>query len=91
MISQMITFSQALLYASATILTQLVGIAPGGIGIRESIVAAVSALLGFDPGAAIIAVGLDRIISSTVILLVGWASILILGKQLTGLPSNPEQ
>lgn len=84
MLSQNVTIGQTLIFASATILTQLASISPGGLGVREAIVGAVAATLGFDPGIGVVAVGLDRLVSTVVIMLTGWISILVLGKQLTG-------
>jgi uncharacterized membrane protein YbhN (UPF0104 family) len=81
MLSQNVTLGQTLLFASTSILTQLVSIAPGGLGVREAIVASVATVLGFDTGVSVIAVGLDRIVITFVIVLTGWASIIILGKR----------
>jgi uncharacterized protein (TIRG00374 family) len=81
MLSQNVTMGQTLLFASATILTQLVSIAPGGLGVREAIVAGVASLLGFDMTISMVAIGLDRLVSTVEILLVGIISTNILGKQ----------
>jgi uncharacterized membrane protein YbhN (UPF0104 family) len=83
MLSQNVTLSDAMLFSTATILTQLVSIAPGGIGVREAIVGTLSSALGFDTGASVVAVGLDRLISTVPILLIGGVSALILGKQIS--------
>lgn len=83
MLSQDVTMGYSLLFASATILTQLVSIAPGGLGVREAIVGAVAALLGVDPAISMIAVGLDRLVSTVMIILTGWIGMLALGRQLT--------
>jgi len=88
MLSQNVTIGQTLLFASASILTQLVSIAPGGLGIREAIVASVAALLGFDAGISIIAVGLDRLVITIVIVLSGWVSTVILGKQISDISNE---
>jgi uncharacterized membrane protein YbhN (UPF0104 family) len=85
MLSQNVTLSDAMLFSTATILTQLVSIAPGGLGVREAIVGTISSILGFDTGASVVAVGLDRLISTVPILLIGGISTLILGKQISDL------
>lgn len=82
MLSQNVTMDQTLLFSTASILTQLVSIAPGGLGVREMIVGAVSGILGFDASAGILAVGLDRLISTATVFLVGWTSIAILGNRM---------
>jgi len=66
-----IPFLETILFGSATILTRLVNIIPGGIGITEGIVAGLGSLLGFDPIILAVAVGLDRIIATTVVLILG--------------------
>jgi uncharacterized membrane protein YbhN (UPF0104 family) len=81
MLSQSVTFDQTLLFASASILTQLVSIAPGGLGVREAIVGAVAAFLGVDPVVSVVAVGLDRLVATVMIVLTGGISTVILGKQ----------
>jgi len=83
MLSQNISLDQTLLFASISILTQLVSLAPGGLGVREAIVAAAASVLGFDTGVSIIAVGLDRLVVTVMIVLTGWLSIVILGKQIS--------
>jgi hypothetical protein len=84
MLSQKITLSQALLFSCASILTQLVSIVPGGLGVREAIVALVATVLGFDTGVSVVAVGLDRLVVTVSIVLTGWISTIYLGKQLAG-------
>ncbi len=81
MLSQEISMAHALLFSSASVLTQLVSIAPGGLGVTEAIVAGVATLLGFDTGVSVIAVGLDRLISTLIIVFVGGISVLALGHQ----------
>lgn len=85
MLSQNITLSQAILFSSASILTQLVSIAPGGLGVREMIVGGVASALGFDMGVSVVAVGLDSLVATLIVVLVGGISTIILGKQI----SNP--
>ncbi|PWB71728.1 MAG: hypothetical protein C3F07_13285 [Anaerolineales bacterium] len=83
MLSQAVALSEVVLFASASVLTQLASFVPGGLGIREAIVGAVASALGFDLGVSIVAVGLDRLISTIVILIAGGISTVILGKQLS--------
>jgi uncharacterized membrane protein YbhN (UPF0104 family) len=81
MLSQDVTIGQVLLFSTASMLTQLVSIAPGGLGVREAIVGGVAGVLGFDISVGILAAGLDRIISTVVVFGVGWVSIAILGEK----------
>jgi uncharacterized membrane protein YbhN (UPF0104 family) len=83
MLSQNVTISQVILFSCATILTNLVSFAPGGFGVREAIVGGIATALGFDFGVSVIAVGLDRLISMVMIILIGWTSTIILGKQIS--------
>jgi uncharacterized membrane protein YbhN (UPF0104 family) len=84
MLSQSVELSQAILLACASILTQLVSLAPGGLGVQEAIVAGIVPLLGFDLAGSVAAVELDRIVSTFVIILIGWASTFVLSKQIAG-------
>ena len=81
-LSQNVSYIQCLLFSSATVLTQLVNIAPGGFGVREGLVAGVATVLGFDPGISAIAVGLDRLVATTVIVFSGMLSTYLLGKDI---------
>lgn len=83
MLSQNVTLGVVVLFATASVMTQLASFAPGGLGAREAIVGAVASALGFDFGVSIVAVGFDRLVSTVVIFLVGSASTFILGKQLS--------
>lgn len=83
MLSQDVKISDVILFSSISVLTQMVSFAPGGLGITETIVGGVAFLLGFELGVSIVAVGLDRLISTSVILVVGGISTVILGKQLS--------
>ncbi len=69
--SQDISFAHCLLFSAATILTQLISIAPGGIGIREGIVAGVAYILSIDPGISAVAVGLERLLATLMIFIIG--------------------
>ena len=83
MLSQSVTIEQTLLFASASVLTNLASFAPGGLGVREGIVSGIAMLLGFSPGTSIVAVGLDRIVSTVVIVLMGWISTVLLGREIS--------
>jgi uncharacterized membrane protein YbhN (UPF0104 family) len=91
MLSQTVTVPQTLLFATASILTQLVSIAPGGLGVREAIVAGVASAIGFDTGISVVAVGLDRLVATITIALTGWVSTVILGKQIAKIALKPEE
>jgi uncharacterized membrane protein YbhN (UPF0104 family) len=79
-LSQQVSLAQCLLFSAATVLTQLVSIAPGGLGVREGIVAGMALLLGFDPGVSAVAAGLDRLISTALVLFLGGLATYWLGK-----------
>jgi uncharacterized protein (TIRG00374 family) len=83
MLSQDVTISQVILFASASVLTQLVSFAPGGLGVREAIVSGIAATLGFDVGISVVAIGLDRLVATIVVVIIGWISTVILGRQLS--------
>lgn len=85
MLSQDVNAGQVILFSSATALTTLVSFAPGGLGVREGIVGGMAALLGFDAGTSVVAVGLDRLVSTITIVLVGWISTVLLGRQMADL------
>ena len=71
LLSQDVTLAQCILFASASILTQLITITPGGLGIRELIVASIASLLGVDVGISVLAIGLDRVIATPIVAAVG--------------------
>lgn len=79
-LSQDIPLTHCLLFSAATILTQLISIAPGGIGVREGIVAGIAAIMGVDPGISAIAVGIDRLLATSIIVITGSAFSYILSK-----------
>jgi uncharacterized membrane protein YbhN (UPF0104 family) len=83
MLSQNVSVGDVVLFSAASVLTQLVGIAPGGLGVTEGIVGGVASLLGFDLGVSIVAVGLDRLISTVVIFLFGGIGMVVLGRQIS--------
>ena len=83
MLSQNVTISQVILFASASILTILVSFAPGGLGVREVIVGAIASTLGFKAGTTVVAIELDRLVATVVIVVIGWISAVLLGKQIS--------
>ncbi len=89
MFSQNVTVADVLLMSNATILTQMVSLAPGGLGVREAIVGAVASVLGFGTAVSVAAVGLDRLVSTLVIFAVGGISTVILGRQIVEVPASP--
>jgi uncharacterized protein (TIRG00374 family) len=80
-LSQDVTYAQCLLFSSATVLTRLVTIMPGGLGVREGIVAGVASVLGFDAGISAVAVGLDRLVATAVIVALGTVYTYILSNK----------
>lgn len=79
-LSQDVTLAQCILFAAATILTRLVSIMPGGLGVREAIVAGVASALGFDADVSVVAVSIDRLIATMVIIALGTVYTYILSK-----------
>jgi len=84
MLSQAVTGGQVMLFAVASVLTQLVSFAPGNLGVREAIVGAVAVALRFDLAVSVAAVGLDRLAATSVYVILGWISALLLGRRLSG-------
>jgi uncharacterized membrane protein YbhN (UPF0104 family) len=82
-LSQEVTYTQCLLFSSATVLTRLVSIAPGGLGVREGIVAGIATLLGLEPGVSAVAVGLDRVVATSVIVVLGTVYTYVLSAKAT--------
>jgi len=80
-LSQDVTYAQCLLFAAATVLTRLINIAPGGLGVREGIVAAVASLLGFEAGISAVAVSIDRLVATSVIVVLGTIYTYVLSKK----------
>ena len=83
MLSQPITPGQVLLLSSASILTQLVSLAPGGLGVQEAIVGGIASVLGFDLTVSLAAVELDRVVQTSVTVLAGWMSTILLGRHMS--------
>jgi len=81
-LSQDISFPHCILLSAATILTRLISIAPGGLGIREAIVAGVAATFGFDAGISMVAVGLERLVATLVVIILGTTYTYILSYDL---------
>jgi uncharacterized membrane protein YbhN (UPF0104 family) len=82
-LSQDVTFTQCLLFSAATVLTRLVNISPGGLGVREGIVAGIAFLLGFEADVSAVAVGIDRLAATSVIGVLGTIYALVLGNKAT--------
>jgi uncharacterized membrane protein YbhN (UPF0104 family) len=83
-LSQEVTYAQCLLFSSATILTRLVSVAPGGLGVREGIVAGMASLLGFEAGVSAVAVGIDRLVATSLIIVLGTIYTHVLSARATG-------
>jgi uncharacterized membrane protein YbhN (UPF0104 family) len=80
-LSQEVTFGECVLFAAASILTQLVSFTPGGLGVREGIVAAVAAVHNIPLDISVVAVGIDRLVATTVVAAVGTAYSLYLRRK----------
>lgn len=78
--SQDMGLAHCLLFSTATIITRMVSITPGAIGIREGIIAGISALYGFDMGISAIVIGADRVLLSLIIIITGGTYTLFLTK-----------
>lgn len=73
LLSQGVTFAQSTLFAAASVLTQLVTFTPGGLGIREGIVAAAALGHGIALDISIVAVGMDRILELAIVAIIATA------------------
>lgn len=82
MVSQNAAFSNCVIFSCATVITRLVNVIPAAIGIRESIVGGVASILGFDFSIAVVATGIDRIITTTIIIAAGAVATHQLGRQI---------
>jgi uncharacterized membrane protein YbhN (UPF0104 family) len=81
LVSQTVKFTYCIIFSAATILTRLVSIAPGAFGIREAIVAAVASAFGIGFGVSVVAVTIDRLVATLVVLVLGTVYTYILGKK----------
>ena len=88
MLSQDVNPAQVLLMSNASVLTQMVSLAPGGLGVREVIVGGVASIIGFDTAISVVAVGLDRLVSTLVKLIVGGISLVLLGDKIAEIPAK---
>ena len=91
MLAQDVTIGQVLLFSCATILTNLVSFVPGGLGVREAIVGGIAFSLGFDSGTSVVAIGLDRLVATIVILIAGWIGSLMLGREISKIPAETDE
>ncbi len=57
-----ISILHCIIFVSASLLTRIINITPGGIGVREGIIAGLSTITGVDFGIGILVVAMDRII-----------------------------
>jgi uncharacterized membrane protein YbhN (UPF0104 family) len=80
-LSQDVMLAHCILFSAASTLTRLVSISPGGLGVREAIVASVASVLGFDMDASAVAVGLDRLVSTPVNIALGPIFTYILSRE----------
>ncbi|MEM7333474.1 MAG: lysylphosphatidylglycerol synthase transmembrane domain-containing protein [Chloroflexota bacterium] len=81
--SQEISFGQAILFATAIVLTQIVSLTPGGLGVREGIVAALAITQSYPADIAVLAVATDRLIATIVFFILGTIYTTILGQDQT--------
>jgi uncharacterized membrane protein YbhN (UPF0104 family) len=70
-----ISFFVCLIFAAVTVLTTVINILPGGIGIRESFVGGASFLFGYPIGLTMVAVAFDRVCALVVLLCVSFIYI----------------
>jgi uncharacterized membrane protein YbhN (UPF0104 family) len=89
-LSQDVTLAQCVLFSAANVLTTLVTITPGGLGVREGIVAGVASLLGFEASVSVVAVGIDRLVATLVIIALGTVYTYVLSKKVASAQPNPE-
>lgn len=83
-----VPFINVLLLNSAGILTRLITLTPGAIGVREGLIATLAYLTGVDYQVAIIAVGIDRL--AEVISVFGTGGIIFLREKLRIRKSPPQ-
>lgn len=89
-LSQDATIAQCILFSAGNVLTTLVTITPGGLGVREGIVAGIASLLGFEAGVSAVAVGIDRLVATSVVIVLGTIYTYILSKKATGDPMEED-
>ncbi|MEW5723652.1 MAG: YbhN family protein [Thermodesulfobacteriota bacterium] len=89
-LSQEVLLVHGLLFSAASILTRLVVFVPGGLGVREGLVAGVAALLGFDPELSVLAAGIDRLVATLVILVLACFQGYLLKEAPQAVPPNPD-
>jgi uncharacterized membrane protein YbhN (UPF0104 family) len=65
-----VSVGPAVALASASVLASLVGIAPGGLGLREALAAAIGPLVGIPAALAASVAAVDRVIGSAVVAVV---------------------
>jgi uncharacterized membrane protein YbhN (UPF0104 family) len=80
-LSQNVTLAECVLFAAVSTLSQLVTITPGGLGVREGIVAAVASVLGFDARISALAVGIDRLVVTSVSIVMGTICVYVLNNK----------
>lgn len=90
LLSTSVPFEYCLVFSSATLLTQLVSFAPGGLGIREAIVASLGLLAAVEPTVSVVAVGIERLLSVGISALLAVGFSLTLGRSLTRPPMATE-
>lgn len=93
LLSQNISFENCLIFSAATVLSQLAAITPGGLGVRELIVAGIAATVQIEPGISVVAVSIDRLVATIVIVILGAFYMYTLGKNVVTenvLPSGPD-
>lgn len=93
MLSQKVMFEECLLFSAATVLSQLVAFTPGGLGIRELIVAGIASTVQIEPDISVVATGLDRLVETAVILTLGAFYTYTMGKDIfvkNNWPSTPD-
>jgi uncharacterized membrane protein YbhN (UPF0104 family) len=77
-----------ILFSAATILSRLISIAPGGLAVREGIVATMAVVLNFDVGITVVAVGIDRLVATSIIVVMGSIYTYVLSKKAVDLPKE---
>ncbi len=80
-LSQDVLFVHCVLFSAGSVLTRLVTLIPGGIGLREGIIAGISSIVGFQFVASIVAAGIDSFISIFITMAAGIYYIYFLGKR----------